>query len=62
MKNVITGRSVIRAISAIGAIGGAIMFVMGIMEGQIGIIVCSGIIGLASMRFLGTTFEADVNK
>ncbi len=62
MKNVITGKAVIRVISVIGTIAGAFMFGLGIMKREPGLMICGGVIGLANMRFFGTTFEAGVNK
>ena len=62
MKNVITGKAVIRVISVIGTIAGGVMFGMGIMKREPGLMICGCVIGLANMRFMGTTFEADVNE
>lgn len=62
MKNVITSKVVIRVVSVIGSIAGGFMFGLGIMKREPGLMICGCVIGLANMRFLGTTFETDVNK
>lgn len=53
-----TNKTVIRVISSIGTVAGAFMFVAGIVKREPGLMVCGTIIGLANMRFMGTTFEA----
>ena len=62
MKNVITGKKVIRVVSVIGTIAGAVMFGFGLAKREPGLMICGGVIGLANLRFFGTTFEAGAEK
>ena len=54
-------KNVIRVITVLGTIGGGFMFGYGIVNKQPGLIVCGTTIGIASMRFLGTTFDTSIN-
>ena len=53
-----TNKTIIRVISTIGTIAGGFMFGLGIVKREPGLIICGTVIGLANMRFMGTTFEA----
>lgn len=62
MKNACTNKVVIRVISVIGTIAGGFMFGLGLIKREPGLMICGGIIGLANMRFMGTTFETGLNR
>ena len=62
MKDTLTGKTVTRVISVIGTISGGVMFGLGFIKREPGLMICGGIISLANVRFFGTTLETKENN